>query len=54
MLRNGDLIKFHPIRALARRKPDTQLQQLYILPKTDRGIVKSLQAFTDEEYNDTK
>jgi quercetin dioxygenase-like cupin family protein len=34
--------------------PDTGMQQLYILPKTERGIVTWLQKVTHEEYNNTK
>jgi quercetin dioxygenase-like cupin family protein len=33
---------------------DTGMQQLYILPKTERGIVTWLQKVTDEEYNSSK
>ena len=32
------------------REPDTGLQQLYILPNTEKGIVQWLQPVTDEEY----
>ncbi len=31
--------------------PDTGMQQMYILPKTENGIVTWLQKVTDEEYN---
>jgi hypothetical protein len=30
---------------------DVGMQQLYILPKTEKGIVTWLQKVTDEEYN---
>jgi hypothetical protein len=34
--------------------PDTGMQQMYILPKTEKGIVTWLQKVTDEEYNNSK
>ena len=34
--------------------PHTGMQQMYILPKTENGIVTWLQKVTDEEYNNTK
>jgi quercetin dioxygenase-like cupin family protein len=34
--------------------PETGMQQLYILPKTEKGIVTWLQKVTDEEYNNSK
>ena len=34
--------------------PDTGMQQMYILPKTENGIVTWLQKVTDEEYNNSK
>jgi quercetin dioxygenase-like cupin family protein len=34
--------------------PKTGMQQLYILPKTEKGIVTWLQKVTDDEYNNSK
>ncbi len=34
--------------------PDVGMLQLYILPKTENGIVTWLQKVTDEEYNNKK
>jgi quercetin dioxygenase-like cupin family protein len=54
-LRKGDVVTCPPnVEHWHGASPDTALQQLYILPKTDRGIVEWLQAVTDEEYNGTK
>jgi quercetin dioxygenase-like cupin family protein len=54
-IKKGDVIKC-PANVLhwhgASR--DTGMQQLYILPKTEKGIVTWLQKVTDEEYNSSK
>jgi len=34
--------------------PDTGLQQLYIIPNTEKGIVVWKQKVTDEEYAEIK
>ncbi|GGB96525.1 cupin domain-containing protein [Dyadobacter sediminis] len=34
--------------------PDTGMQQLYIVPNTEKGIVEWMQAVTDEEYTNPK
>jgi quercetin dioxygenase-like cupin family protein len=53
-LRKGDVIKCpHDVMHWHGASADTGMQQLYILPKTERGIVKWLQPVTDEEYNNT-
>ena len=51
-LRKGDVIKCPPnIMHWHGASTDTGMQQLYILPKTEKGIVQWLQPVTDEEYN---
>jgi quercetin dioxygenase-like cupin family protein len=51
-IRKGDVVKCPPnVEHWHGASPDTGLQQLYILPKTERGIVTWLQKVTDEEYN---
>src|SRR5437763_1165268 len=51
-LRKGDVIKCLPnIMHWHGASADTGMQQLYILPKTEKGIVQWLQPVTDEEYN---
>jgi quercetin dioxygenase-like cupin family protein len=52
-LRKGDVIKCLPnIMHWHGASADTGMQQLYILPKTEKGIVQWLQPVTDEEYSD--
>jgi quercetin dioxygenase-like cupin family protein len=54
-LKKGDVVKCPPnVEHWHGASPDTGMQQLYILPKTEKGIVTWLQKVTDEEYNDTK
>jgi quercetin dioxygenase-like cupin family protein len=54
-IRKGDVIKCPPnVEHWHGASPDTGMQQLYILPKTEKGIVTWLQKVTDEEYNHTK
>ena len=51
-IRKGDVIKCPPnVLHWHGASPDTGLQQIYILPKTEKGIVQWLQPVTDEEYN---
>ena len=51
-MRKGDVIKCPPnVMHWHGASRDTGLQQLYILPKTENGIVQWLQPVTDEEYN---
>jgi hypothetical protein len=33
--------------------PQSGMQQMYIIPNTEKGIVKWLQPVTNEEYNNT-
>jgi quercetin dioxygenase-like cupin family protein len=54
-IRKGDVVKCPPnVLHWHGASPDTGMQQLYILPKTEKGIVTWLQKVTDEEYNSTK
>jgi quercetin dioxygenase-like cupin family protein len=51
-IKKGDVVKCSPnVLHWHGASPDTGLQQLYILPKTEKGIVQWLQPVTDEEYN---
>ncbi|CAN5243064.1 hypothetical protein BH11BAC5_BH11BAC5_07980 [soil metagenome] len=54
-IRKGDVVKCPPnVSHWHGASPDTGMQQMYILPKTERGIVTWLQKVTDEEYNNSK
>ena len=54
-LKKGDIIKCPPnVLHWHGASPDTGMQQLYILPKTENGIVTWLEKVTDEEYNSGK
>ena len=54
-IRKGDVMKCPPnVMHWHGASPDTGMQQMYILPKTEKGIVTWLQKVTDEEYNNTK
>lgn len=54
-IRKGDVVKCPPnVEHWHGASPDTGMQQLYILPKTEKGIVIWLQKVTDEEYNSLK
>jgi quercetin dioxygenase-like cupin family protein len=51
-IRKGDVVKCPPnVEHWHGASPDTGLQQIYILSKTEKGIVTWLQPVTDEEYN---
>ena len=51
-IRKGDVVKCPPdVEHWHGASPNIGLQQMYILPKTEKGIVKWLQPVTDEEYN---
>ncbi len=51
-IRKGDVIKCPPnVLHWHGASPDTGMQQMYILPKTEKGLVTWLQPVTDEEYN---
>ncbi len=54
-IRKGDVIKCPPnVLHWHGASPDTGMQQMYILPKTEKGLVTWLQKVTDEEYNNIK
>ena len=54
-IRKGDVVKCPPnVTHWHGASPDTSMQQMYILPKTEKGIVTWLQKVTDEEYNNAK
>ena len=54
-MKKGDVIKCPPnVLHWHGASPDTGIQQMYILPKTEKGIVTWLQKVTDEEYNNSK
>jgi quercetin dioxygenase-like cupin family protein len=54
-IRKGDVVKCPPnVMHWHGASRDTGMQQLYILPKTEKGIVTWLQKVTDEEYSNTK
>ena len=51
-LRKGDVVKCPPnVMHWHGASPDTGMQQMYILPKTEKGIVIWSQKVTDEEFN---
>ena len=54
-IRKGDVIKCPPnVEHWHGASPDTGLQQMYILPKTENGIVTWLQKVTEEEYDNNQ
>jgi quercetin dioxygenase-like cupin family protein len=51
-LRKGDVIQCPPnVEHWHGASPDTGMHQLYIIPKTEKGIVEWLGPVTDQEYN---
>jgi quercetin dioxygenase-like cupin family protein len=51
-IKKGDVIKCPPnVRHWHGASPDVGLQQLYIVPNTEKGIVNWQEAVTDEVYN---
>lgn len=54
-IKKGDVVKCPPnVEHWHGASADTGMHQLYILPKTENGIVTWLQKVTDEEYNQPK
>lgn len=54
-LKKGDVVKCTPnLEHWHGASPETGMQQMYIISKTEKGIVKWLQKVTDEEYNSTR
>src|SRR5829696_8273232 len=51
-IKKGDVVKCPPnVMHWHRASNDVGMQQLYVLPKTEKGMVTWLQKVTDEEYN---
>jgi quercetin dioxygenase-like cupin family protein len=51
-IKKGDVVKCPPnVEHWHGASQETGLQQMYILPKAEKGIVTWLQPVTDEEYN---
>lgn len=54
-IRMGDVVKCPPgVLHWHGASLDTGMQQLYIIPNTEKGIVEWLQPVTDAEYNNPK
>ncbi|GAB4498329.1 MAG: hypothetical protein OHK0019_33470 [Saprospiraceae bacterium] len=52
VMRKGDVVKCPPnVKHWHGASPDTGLQQMYIVPNTEKGIVKWMERVTDEVYN---
>jgi len=52
IIKKGDVVKCPPnVRHWHGASADVGLQQLYIIPKTDKGIVEWNEAVTDEQYS---
>ena len=52
IIKKGDVVKCPPnVEHWHGASQETGLQQMYILPKTEKGIVTWLLPVTDEEYN---
>ncbi|RZM23096.1 MAG: cupin domain-containing protein [Pedobacter sp.] len=50
-LKKGDIVKCPPnVEHWHGASPDTGMLQMYIIPKTEKGIVTWLKKVTDEEY----
>ena len=55
IMKKGDVIKCPPnVRHWHGATEKSSLSQLYILPHTEKGIVKWMEAVTDEQYKSTK
>jgi quercetin dioxygenase-like cupin family protein len=54
-MRKGDVIQCPPNTVHWHgASPDTGLQQLYIIPNVEKGIVEWMEPVTDEEYSNSK
>jgi len=52
VLHKGDVVKCPPnVLHWHGASPDTGMQQMYIIPNTEKGIVQWMQPVTDEEYD---
>lgn len=55
IIKKGDIVKCPPnVKHWHGASPDIGLQQLYIIPKTERGIVHWSEVVTDEQYSISK
>jgi quercetin dioxygenase-like cupin family protein len=55
VIKKGDVVKCPPnVRHWHGASPDVGLQQLYIIPNTEKGIVEWMEPVTDEIYNRAK
>ncbi len=51
-MKKGAIVKCPPnTRHWHGASPDQTLQQLYIVPNTEKGIVNWMEAVTDKQYN---
>lgn len=52
IIKKGDVVKCPPnTRHWHGASPDTGLQQMYIVPNIEKGIVEWMEPVTDEQYN---
>ena len=55
IMKKGDVVKFPPnVRHWHGASTDAGVQQLYIIPNTEKGIVEWMEPVSDEVYNSTK
>ena len=55
IMKKGDVVKCPPnVKHWHGASPEVGLQQLYIIPNTEQGIVEWLEPVTDEVYNNLK
>ena len=55
VIKKGDVVKCPPnVRHWHGASHDVGLQQLYVIPNTENGIVEWMEPVTDEDYNKTK
>lgn len=54
-IKKGDVVKCPPnVLHWHGASPDTAMQQMYIIPNTEKGIVQWMDPVSDEEYNSDK
>lgn len=52
VMKKGDVVKCPPnTRHWHGASPDKGLQQMYIVPNTEKGVVNWMEAVTDDQYN---
>jgi len=55
IMKKGDVVQCPPnIRHWHGTSPNSGLQQMYIVPNTEKGVVNWMEAVTDEQYNNLK